>query len=89
MPFYFYKPVNSSAFTISDRMVVIPATVEFFNCGHCFFTVFHRSTTGLGMPAAAILDCHGVDVKPAGSQLAKHTVVGFGKVDPDIHATDV
>ena len=39
MPFYFYKPVNSSAFTISDSVVTVPALVQFFNCGHCFFTV--------------------------------------------------
>ena len=39
MPFYFYKPVDSSAFTISDSVVTVPTLVQFFNCGHCFFTV--------------------------------------------------
>ena len=38
MPFYFYKPVDSSAFTISDSMVTVPTLVQFFDCGHCFFT---------------------------------------------------
>ena len=39
MPFNFYKPVDSSAFTISDSMVTVPTLVQFFNCGHCLFTV--------------------------------------------------
>lgn len=40
MPFYLYKPVNTPAFAITDCVIVIPTTVQIFDCGHCFFTVF-------------------------------------------------
>ena len=41
------------------------------------------------MAAATVFYGNRVDVKPVGAQFAKDTGLGFGKVYPDINATDV
>jgi hypothetical protein len=40
VPFYFDKPINLAAVSISHCVVIIPASIEFFNCGFGRFTIF-------------------------------------------------